>query len=45
MSEKTVRRLVAQRRIPFHKIGALVRFDEADLREWVDGMRVDQVVR
>ena len=45
VSEKTVRRLVARRSIPFHKIGPLVRFDEADIREWLDESRVERVAR
>ena len=45
VSEKTVRRLVARRSIPFHKIGPLVRFDEADIRAWLDESRVEHVVR
>lgn len=45
VSEKTVRRLVARRSIPFHKIGPLVRFDEADVRAWLDESRVEQVGR
>lgn len=36
-----IRRLVEQRRIPFHKIGKYVRFDEADLAEYADRARVE----
>ena len=35
-----VRRLVAERRIPFVKIGKFVRFDPADVSAWIDGQRV-----
>lgn len=35
-----VRRLVAERRIPFVKIGRLVRFDPAEVAAWIDGQRV-----
>ncbi len=35
-----VRRLVAERRIPFVKRGHLLRFDPADIRAWLDEMRV-----
>jgi len=34
-----VRRLVAERRIPFVKWGHLIRFDPADIDPWLDGMR------
>jgi excisionase family DNA binding protein len=35
-----VRRLVAERRIPFLKIGKFVRFDPSEVVEWIDGQRV-----
>jgi excisionase family DNA binding protein len=35
-----VRRLVAERRIPFVKVGRYVRFDPAEVRAWVDQRRV-----
>ena len=31
-----VRRLVAERRIPFHKVGRLVRFDPSEISAWLD---------
>lgn len=34
-SVRHVRRLVAERRIPFHKIGGKLRFDPANIDEWV----------
>jgi len=34
-----VRRLVAERRIPFVKWGHLLRFDPADIQRWVDTAR------
>ena len=34
-----VRRLVADRRIPFIKWGHLIRFDPAEVREWIDAYR------
>ena len=42
VSERHVRRLVAERRIPFVKVGHYVRFDPADVIAWIDGhaMRV-----
>ncbi len=33
------RRLVAERRIPFVKLGGLVRFDVAEVEAWVDASR------
>ena len=35
-----VRRLVAERRVPFVKVGRLVRFDPDDIARWLDGRRV-----
>jgi excisionase family DNA binding protein len=35
-----VRRLIAQRRIPFVKIGKFVRFDAVEIATWIDGQRV-----
>jgi excisionase family DNA binding protein len=40
-----VRRLVAERRIPFVKIGKFVRFDPAEVSTWIDGQRVKPVQR
>ena len=40
-----VRRLVAERRIPFVKIGKFVRFDPAEVSAWIDGQRVKPVHR
>ena len=41
-----VRRLVAERRIPFIKWGHLIRFDPADIAEWIERARVpDQDTR
>ena len=34
-----VRRLVAERRIPFIKWGHLLRFDPAEIEVWLDGAR------
>jgi excisionase family DNA binding protein len=36
-----VRRLVAERRIPYVKLGHLVRFDRADVEKWIDRARVE----
>ncbi len=35
-----VRRLIAERRVPFVKVGRLVRFDPDDIAAWLDGRRV-----
>lgn len=36
-----VRRLVAERRIPFVKVGKLVRFDLVEIATWLDAHRVE----
>jgi excisionase family DNA binding protein len=38
-----VRRLVAERRIPFHKVGKYVRFYRADVDAFVAAGRVDAI--
>ena len=40
VSVRHVRRLVAERRIPFVKWGRLLRFDPAELEEWIEHARV-----
>jgi conjugative relaxase-like TrwC/TraI family protein/excisionase family DNA binding protein len=40
VNQRHVRRLVAERRIPFVKWGHLLRFDPAEIEEWLDGARV-----
>ena len=39
VNERHVRRLVAERRIPFIKWGHLLRFDPDEIAEWLDGGR------
>jgi excisionase family DNA binding protein len=39
-SERHVRRLVAERRIPIVKVGRFVRFEEHEIEHWVDDHRV-----
>lgn len=34
-----IRRLVAERRVPFIKWGHLLRFDPVEIRAWIDGYR------
>jgi excisionase family DNA binding protein len=40
VSTRHVRRLVAERRIPFLKWGHLLRFDPAEIATWLDECRV-----
>ncbi|MGH7714501.1 MAG: helix-turn-helix domain-containing protein [Vulcanimicrobiaceae bacterium] len=39
VGERYVRRMVAERRVPTVKIGHYVRFDLADIRDWVEEQR------
>lgn len=41
VTARHVRRLVAERRIPFFKIGKFVRFDPGELGLWLDLQRVE----
>jgi len=38
-SERHIRRLVAERRIPFLKVGRYVKFDSAEIVRWLDDGR------
>lgn len=40
VNERHVRRLVAERRIPFLKWGHLLRFDPAEIDAWLDAARI-----
>ena len=40
VTERHVRRLVAERRIPYVKVGRFVRFDPADVADWISAARV-----
>lgn len=42
-SERFVRRLVAERRVPFHKVGKYVRFDPRDIDTWLANHRVEPI--
>lgn len=42
-SERFVRRLVAERRIAFHRVGRHVRFAVSDLDEWLTAGRVEPI--
>ncbi|HUP71025.1 MAG TPA: helix-turn-helix domain-containing protein [Acidimicrobiales bacterium] len=39
VNTRHVRRLVAERRIPFIKWGHLIHFDPVEVREWIDAYR------
>ena len=41
VTDRFIRRSVAERRIPFHKIGRLVRFDPFEVDRWIDTCRVE----
>jgi excisionase family DNA binding protein len=41
VTPRHVRRLVAERRIPFVKVGRFVRFETGELDVWLDQQRVD----
>jgi excisionase family DNA binding protein len=40
VTQRHVRRLVAERRVPFLKVGRFVRFDPAQIVTWLDSSRV-----
>lgn len=40
ISERWLRRLVYERRIPYHKVGGRIFFDLADLDAWAESGRV-----
>lgn len=44
VTPRFVRSLVAERRIPFLKMGRFVRFDTAELDRWLDDCRVPSEV-
>lgn len=37
-----VRRLVAERRVPYIKLGHLLRFDPTDINAWIERAKVDE---
>ena len=45
ITERHVRRLVFERRIPFAKVGRFVRFDPRDIEQWVQAAKVPTVTR
>jgi len=40
VSVRHVRRLVAERRVPFIKVGHFVRFDPGEIEEWLSAARI-----
>ncbi|MEV0678072.1 helix-turn-helix domain-containing protein [Actinosynnema sp. NPDC050436] len=36
-----IRRLIAERRVPFHRLGRLIRFKRADLDAFIEAGRVE----
>ncbi len=40
ITARHVRRLVAEKRVPYYEVGRLVRFDEAEITQWLHGRRV-----
>jgi excisionase family DNA binding protein len=45
VTERFVRRLVFERRIPFLKIGHFVRFEPAEVERWIAEARVSEEAR
>ncbi len=45
VTERFIRRLIAERRVPFCKIGKFVRFDPVEIEAWLNEQRVDAVDR
>jgi excisionase family DNA binding protein len=41
VSQRFIRRLVQERRIPFYRLGKLVRFDQRDLDAFLDNGRIE----
>jgi excisionase family DNA binding protein len=41
VTPRHIQRLVAERRIPYLKVGRFVRFDRAELSVWLDEQRVE----
>ena len=41
VTERHVRRLVDERRIPFVKVGFFIRFEPAQVARWVEAQRVE----
>jgi excisionase family DNA binding protein len=44
VTDRYVRRLVAERRIPYIKFGHLLRFEPVEVEQWLERSRVDELV-
>lgn len=42
VTHRHVRRLVAERRVPFLRVGRFIRFDAAEIAAWLNSSRVAQ---
>jgi excisionase family DNA binding protein len=42
VDERFVRRLVAERRVSYHKVGRYLRFDVRDLDDFLDACRIEK---
>lgn len=40
VNERHIRRLIAERRVPYLKIGHLIRFDPNDIEHWIEKSRI-----
>lgn len=40
LKESWIRRAVFNKSIPFIRIGRLIRFDEREIKEWIEGLKV-----
>ena len=40
VTQRHVRRLVEERRVPFLRVGRFIRFDPAEIADWLDRSRV-----
>jgi excisionase family DNA binding protein len=45
VTPRHVRRLISERRLPFLKVGRLVRFNPKDIARWLNGSRLDPAYR
>jgi len=43
IKKNTMRAWCCQKKIPYYKMGHLVKFDKAELNAWIDGQKVDVV--
>ena len=42
VDERFIRRLVAERRVSYHKVGRYLRFDVRDLDDFLDACRIEK---